>query len=268
MIFTAFLSIILNSIIFGLHPELIPEKKIPAQADFFAVGPLENIYLIKGSQLQKLEHKSNKTRNYSNLSFGKITSVDVSNPFKILIFYKDFNKIVFLDNNLSLVASPVSLDDLGYYHVSAIGSSNNGGFWLFDQSLNQIIYVDQELNTVHKSSTLTDVISQDTGDETAFMQEKKDYIYLGIKNQGILLFDIYGTYFKALPIKKAGKFQIINDHISYLNDDNLYFYNLDNYNETHIKMPKAGVKQAVIENRKLYIQSESVIYIYQLKNFK
>lgn len=264
MIVTAFL---LNIFLFALQPELIPEKEIPAQADFFAVDPLENIFLIKGSQVQKLEHRANKKKNYSSLIFGKITSVDVSNPFKILIFYKDFNKIEFLDNNLSLMASTVSLDDLGYYHVTAACSSVNGGFWLFDQSLNQISYIDQDLNTVQKSSILTDIIGQNTGYEAVSMLEKNDYIYLGIKDQGVLLFDNYGTYIKTFPIKSAEKFQIINDHISYLNDGNLYFYNLDNYNETHIKLPKPEIKQAIIENGKLYIQSESVIYIYQLKNF-
>lgn len=267
MIFKIFLSVVLNILFFGEQPELIPEKEIPAKADFFAVGPLENIFLVKGSQVQKLEHNTNKKRSYSNLIFGKITSIDVSNPFKILLFYKDFNKVEFLDNNLSLMASAVSLDDLGYYHVSAVCSSVNGGFWLFDQSLNQLSYIDKDLNIVHKSSILTDIIGQNTGHETVFMLEKNDYIYLGIKDRGVLQFDIYGTYIKTFPIKDAGKFQIFHDHIAYLNDGNLYFYNLGNYNETYIKLPKADVKEAAIENRRLYIQSMSVIYIYQLKNF-
>ncbi len=131
---------------------------------------------------------------------GKITDVDVSDPFRTLLFYRDFNKIIFLDKNLSEITSPIVLDDLGYYNVLSVCQSVNGGFWIFDQSLSSVIYIDKNLNTIKKSSQLSDLIGQEMDQKQVFMLEKNDYIYLGVSGEGILLFDSYGTYIKTFPI--------------------------------------------------------------------
>jgi hypothetical protein len=266
MVISLFITI-LTSIIFSVpQQDYKLTKELAVQADYFTVGPLGFIYCVRGSSIQKVNLKSNHSIEYSNPTLGNIGSVDASDPFRTLVFYKDFNRIEFLDRNLTLLTSAIQLDNLGYYNVAAVCTSVNGGFWLFDQTLNQLVYINQDLKPVKKSAKLTEMLDQNGDQEQVFMLEKNDYIYLGIETEGILLFDYYGTYIKTFPIKNMSSFQVNNETITYLKNGNQHFYNTSNYNEDTLNLPKEPIKQVVLENNRLFILSEKKISIYQLNN--
>ncbi len=80
----------------------------PLQADtFIGIDDFENIYFLKNNILYK--KRANDTINYSNVLLGKINSVNIQNPFKIVIFYRDFNSITLLDNNLNELTNRIDL---------------------------------------------------------------------------------------------------------------------------------------------------------------
>ncbi len=267
MLISCILSILASMIFSVSQPGYVLEKELDYKADFFTSDQLGNLYIIKNTELKKVDFENNQEKNYSNSLFGKISTVDVSDPFKTLLFYKDFNKIVFLDKNLSEIISPIILDDLGYYNVLSVCQSVNGGFWLFDQSLSQLVYIDKNLNTVKKSSQLSDLLRQNIEQKQVFMLEKNDYIYLGINGEGVLLFDNYGTYLKTFPLLNSGGFQVSNGIISYYKKGELYFYNTNNFTENHITLPKHDCIQVRIENKRLFMQTKEKIFIYQWNNF-
>lgn len=267
MLISCILSILASMIFSVSQPGYVLEKELDYKADFFTSNQLGNLYIIKNTELKKVDFENNQEKNYSNSLFGKISTVDVSDPFRTLLFYKDFNKIVFLDKNLSEIISPIILDDLGYYNVLSVCQSVNGGFWLFDQSLSQLVYIDKNLNTVKKSSQLSDLLRQNIEQKQVFMLEKNDYIYLGINGEGVLLFDNYGTYLKTFPLLNSGVFQVSNGIISYYKEGKLYFYNTNNFTENNITLPKHDCIQVRLENKRLFIQTKEKIFIYKLNNF-
>ncbi len=267
MLISCILSILVSIIFSVSQPGYVLEKELDYKADFFTSNQLGNLYIIKNAELKKVDFENNQEKNYSNSLFGKISTVDVSDPFRTFLFYKDFNKIVFLDKNLSEIISPIILDDLGYYNVLSVCQSVNGGFWLFDQSLSQLVYIDKNLNTVKKSSQLSDLLRQNIEQKQVFMLEKNDYIYLGINGEGVLLFDNYGTYLKTFPLLNSGIFQVSNGIISYYKEGKLYFYNTNNFTENHITLPKHDCIQVRIENKRLFMQTKEKIFIYKLNNF-
>lgn len=250
-----------------LQPEYTLEKEINTKADFFTVDQFGAIYLIQNTELKKIDLKLNQEKSYSNLLLGAITIADVSDPFRTLLFYRDFNKIVYLDKNLAELASPILLDGLGYYNVLSVCQSVHGGFWIFDQSLNSISYIDKNLNTIKKSAQLTSLLTQNVDQKQIFMLEKNDYIYLGIQGVGILLFDSYGIYIKTFPLINTEGFQVNNEIISYFYDGEMCFYNTNSFTEEKMSLPKQKYKHVMIENQKLWIQTEAKIVIYKLNNF-
>ena len=60
-------------------------------------------YEISDTQIKKYTEKGEVYRTYSNNVLGVIAHVDVSNPYKILVYFRDFTKILILDNFLSLI---------------------------------------------------------------------------------------------------------------------------------------------------------------------
>ena len=264
---TVLVSVLISLLSIYTQPDFILEKEYDIKADFISSDQLGNFYIIKNSELIKINADNNQTLRYSNNLFGKISSIDPSDPFRILVFNKDFNKIVFLDKNLTEIASPILLDKLGYFNISVVCQSINGGFWIFDQNLNELIYFDKKLNLQKKSSQLSSLFDTNKEISGVFMIEKNDYIYLGIKDEGVLLFDIYGTYLKTFPITDINSFQVIDDIIIYSNKGQLILYNTQNFNTELIDLPIDNCINSRIEHKKVFLQTTEKLIVYQLSNF-
>ncbi len=250
----------------GSQPDFVLEKVLDYKAEFITVDQLGYLYIINGSKLKKFDFENELEKNYSNTLSGRINTIDASDSFKTLIFYKEFNTIEFLSKNFSPITSPIQLDNLGYYNVLSACQSVGGGFWIFDQSLSQLVYIDKNRNTVIRSSQLSELVGQNIEQDQVYMLEKNDYIYLGISGVGVLLFDSYGTYIKTFPLLHIDVFQVNNKIISYCYKGELYFYNTNNFSESHFTLPKHDCKQVVIKEEKLFVLTEEKIFIYQLKN--
>ena len=66
---------------------------------FVGVDEFKSIYYINENILYK--KTAEKLFSYSNVELGKLSMVNIQNPFKIILFYADFNTAIILDNNLN-----------------------------------------------------------------------------------------------------------------------------------------------------------------------
>jgi len=150
-------------------------KDITIKTESFATDQLNNIYSIDKTGVVKISIEDQSRFSYSSKLNGNIHSVDVTDPFRILIFYKDFSRAVFLDNKLTELLSAIQLNDLGYFNVQAVGTSSRGGFWIYDQDVAQIVYIDKSLKESHRSSVLRDIIDKSSDKEMIeFLKSKSN----------------------------------------------------------------------------------------------
>jgi hypothetical protein len=268
MILSICISILLGVVSFTSTNEIIPEKEYNYEADFFSTDGFGNLYIVQNSELIKINISDGKKLVYSNFSSGKISSIDPADPFRILVYYKDFNKIVFLDKNLTEIISPITLDDKGIYNAISVCQSVNGGFWVLDQNSAQLLYLDKSLNIVKKSAVIEEIYDQNTDTKQAFMLEKNDYIYVGFENAGVMQFDSYGVYIKTFPTINFANFQVIDNVIVYYSEGKLNYYNTQNYQEKSLKIPIENIVRTAIEGNRLFVQTGKKILVYNLKNFK
>ena len=76
------------------------QMKKPLEADtFIGVDEFQNMYYIQENILYKKTSK--QLFSYSNVGLGRISSVNIQNPFKVILSYTDFNAAIILDNNLN-----------------------------------------------------------------------------------------------------------------------------------------------------------------------
>ena len=76
-----------------------------------------NIYIVNNNTMVKYSNDFTNKTNYTNNFLGKISLIDVNDPLRVLIFYRDFNQIIFLDtpggqvlrNNLPVRVHPFLL---------------------------------------------------------------------------------------------------------------------------------------------------------------
>ena len=139
-----------------LNPQLIVKKH-----DFFTVDNLGNVFLVRDHEIFKYLANGTYYNRFSNLKFGEITSVDGTNGLRLVLFYKDYQQIVFLDNQLSQKSEPVSLEQMGYEQTELVCVSANNGIWIFNKANNELIRFDSQLKKIASTGNLKQILQRE-----------------------------------------------------------------------------------------------------------
>ncbi len=239
-------------------------KSISTSASSVTSDNLGNTYLLNGNVLEKYDAEGNFLKSFTNKNLGSITSVDAGNSLKSLLFYKSFQQIILLDNMFSKSGNDISLDALGYNQVSLACSSHNNGFWIYNQLNSELIRFDQGLQKTQQTGNITQLTG--TAIQPDFLTEQYDKIFLNDSTVGILVFDIFGTYNKTIPIRGLHHFQISNDQLIYFKDGKLKSLNMKTQEEGEIALPDTHIIDARTEKEKLYLLKQQRLDIYHVKN--
>src|ERR1700760_1713916 len=116
----------------------------------FDVDNFGNIYLINtDNQLKKLGPKGDSLAVFNDVRrYGKIFSIDVTNPLKILIYYRDFTTVIELDRFLNII-NTIDLRPLNILQAKAVGLAYDNNVWVFDE-------LDARLKRIGDDGTLVD----------------------------------------------------------------------------------------------------------------
>lgn len=118
--------------------------------DTIGVDIYDALYIVKNNTLFKI--LEDKTQSYQNFNFGEITSVDIINPLEIVVFYKEFNSAIILDNQLNLKQTIQFTNNILF---TSKGITNK--IWIYNEDENKLQLYDYKSNTVSISSqVLTD----------------------------------------------------------------------------------------------------------------
>ena len=237
--------------------------KIPFEHGSFTTDNLQNIYIYHGNTIKKYTAQGQVLYNYSNKSYGAITTVDVNDPMKILVFYRDFPEIVLLDNTLSQNGNPFSPSDVGYPLATLACTSHDNGVWLYDAQNFQLIRLDVNLNITQKTGNLAQVIGIQLNPD--YLMEYNNYVYLNDSAQGILVFDSYGTYYKTIPITGLTIFQVRGDDLFYVAKNRVHIFHLKTIMEDETKAPDTLATEVRIEKNMLYERYNDTLRVFEIK---
>lgn len=238
----------------------IPESSFPTKAKDFQLDELGNVYLVYDNHLERCTPSGTVQFRSSELNFGTIGHLDVTNALKPFIYYKDQNKAVILDNTLSEQGQYIDLFDLGYGQIEAMAGSRGDAYWLWDVSNSELIRTDQSLRKTNSSGNVSILTRRDIYPRQ--LLEKGSTVYVVDEKHGILLFDIYGTYRTILPIHPEGEIRVIDDRLVYRKDGFLHVLEKDLLTEETIALPQTGDGPFDYFKGKLYMLHNETIAIY------
>lgn len=230
-----------------------PQKNCTIKTDGFG-----NIYVINNDEITKYNSVGVAQKKFSTKRYGKIEFVDATNPLKILVYYKDFQQLLFLDNQMTASSDMISLEKIGYEQTSLVCSSTNNSFWVYDKQNNELLRFDSELKTLVKTGNLKRIL--DIEMKPNFIQEHNGYLYLNCPKEGILVFDIYGTFSKTIPLKELKEFNIVNGNVFYFENKALKEYQSLTFNTVEKKFNDTLIKTVYWQNNKFYkVYSDSLL---------
>lgn len=236
-------------------------KTIPIEAKDIQTDRLGNLYIVsKTNQLYKYgpTGKLLSTLNYKYL--GNITHVDATNPMEIYVFYKELNLVVFLDNNLAY-RGEMKLADFGIGQAAAICRSFDNGIWVFDLGDLQLKKMDKNGENLQTTGNIRQYVSQPSA--VLFLYDNNDKVFVNDSANGILMFNIFGTYAKTLPIKGCTEIKVINDEVYYWQMLQLKKYRLKSFDTEVFALPDAlDIKDVSIEKDRVYLLKSTEVSIY------
>jgi len=220
-------------------------KRVVIKTKFnqFTIDNIGNIYTIHDEEIVKYLPNGNFFARYSNLKLGKISFVDVTNPLKVLLYYKDFQQLVFLDNQLSVNSNEVSLENLGYEQTELACAGANNSFWIYDQKNNELLRFNENSKKVSFTGNLKQILKTDLN--PTFMKEYNGFLYLNCPQNGIYVFDFYGAFSKLIPLKELKGFRVDEEIVYFRKDSNLCSYNFKLMEEVCKPLPDYNILKSV-----------------------
>ncbi len=244
---------------------LIPNldiNEIHSQHSFFEVDHLNYIYTVQEAELTIYDSNGNKLYNYSNQSMGAISSIDVSDPLRILVFYKDFNTILFLDRNLAKIGNEIDLYDFSDNETDLVCSSQNGGFWIYNEIDNQCIQISNTGEILTESMLLNAFFTNQTITD---FDEYNNELYLLFTEKGILKLDQNGQYDRKILLPNITDFELIKNEVFYWNSIGIFRYEQYSQKDTEIyRFNNVTPKSLRILGGKIYLSNEKSISIKKL----
>lgn len=235
-------------------------KTIDAEARLISTDQLGNVYLVIKNDVYKYDRNGNKINQYSNNQYGRITSIDATDPYKIVVFYEDFRAIVILDNQLSENGSPLNLQFADFDQPILACRAYNTGIWLFDLLLHNIYRLTLGLKTIQTSGNLTQILGYNVNPN--FMVEYNNTLYLNNPETGILVFDQFGTYIKNIAITGLSSFQVTETAIYYIDENKIAKYIFKNMETQTLALPEENFSHLTVDKNRLFLLTENALKIY------
>lgn len=204
-----------------INPILISKLKFDADT-FLGYDAFGYYYQIKNNVFSK--RKGTEIFEYKNVSLGRITTVDLQNPLKIVVFYEDFNAVILLDNQLNETTKINFSQNSTPIVASAVGMSTQNQLWIYN-ALNQQIGLFDYLKNEYKT-TSTPLIENIKYYQTDF----NTFYWIDEKNNWLSC-DIFGKITTLGKIPRFDAIVLLNSDQFIFSDTNLlYLKNVKNKN--------------------------------------
>ncbi len=242
------------------------ERNYTGSISDFTVDNLGNIYLIyQNGQLKKLLPNGDSAAVFNDIrKYGKVYSIDVTNPLKVLLYYKDFQTILTLDRFLN-VLSTLDLRKQNYHQVKAVGLSYDNNFWIFDEIDGKLKRIDDNGRLIDQSNDFRTMFDSMPSPDILVDQDKSVYLYDPAK--GVYIFDYYGTFRSRIPFTGWADFKVINHALVGRDGRFLYRYNIGSLQLQQYPLPGFMNKasRVLIAPGLLYVLKDNEVKIYSYK---
>jgi hypothetical protein len=247
-----------------LHLSL--EKNIEGSYSNFYPDNLGNIFLItKSNTIKKLDRSFDSVAAFNDVRrYGNIYLLDVNNPLKILVYYKDFTTILILDRFLS-TRNTIDLRRVGILQAKAVAQSYDNNYWVFDELDNTIKKLNDNGDVLMQFADLRTLFSETYNPSRIIDQDGLLYLY--DERQGWLLFDYYGSFKQQIPWPNRYDVQVNSNMLS--GHDSLYFYTTDkktfNEHKTRTGIDLSNAIKVQQQLNKIFVLQKNVLSVYSIK---
>ncbi len=247
---------------FGIAQSLTSVSTVPFVVDrFIGMDNYKNSYFIIDRVINKQGPDGNFL--FNDLQLGRITSVDIINPLKVVVFFQDTNTVVMLDNKLSEIER-INFNDLPQFmNIITATNAGNKSFWIFNVDT-------QQIELYNYGAKLQTVVSQPFPGKVLSQASNFNYCFILTENK-LRAFNIYGSILNEVDSEGYEKIIQQNENVIALKDNSLYYMpdfakrNDEISRETKkLELPEMEIKDLQLSNDFLYIYDGKKLHTFTL----
>ena len=219
--------------------------------------------MIDKDVLNKYRDNGTFFRTFSNKRLGEISSIDAMNPLKIAVFYKDFSRVLFLDNTLTENGNAIELEKFELEQASLICASYGNGIWVYDGVAYTLTRFNQEMQRNVQILNLNQILGYTP--DPKYLMEHENHLYMSVPEKGILQFDIFGTYIRTIPIVGLFKFQVVGNTLFYSQTPGILdAFEMKTLQENRLKLPINDYIDLSINQNRIYLLRKDSLSVFQI----
>lgn len=223
-------------------------------SSFIGVDAYKNTYYINERVLHKKGTEGDFV--FKDFQLGTISSVDIINPLKIVLFHEDTNTVVFLDNRLNEIER-INFNNLPeFINISAATNAGNNRLWIFNVDTQQL-----ELYNYRSNSKTT--VSQPFAGKLISQASNFNYCFI-LTESKVLSFNIYGS---LLSETEAKGFSIIaqqGDTLVAIKENSLFRYSENSFKPIKLPISENTIKDLFFTKEFLYIYDGKSLHTFSI----
>jgi ABC-type sugar transport system permease subunit len=231
-------------------------KDITLKSDtFMGADNFQNLYYTSKSTLYKKSDKG--VIEFAALNLGQITSVDLINPLKLTVFYKESNTVVILDNTLAEIRRINFSMIENFRNVSHATNGGDRRLWIFNTDIQRLELFDYNQNKV---------ITEFPPTSFPALELTSNFNVCWVKTQNSIdSYTVYGSLINSYPIdEQIHSVTEYRDHIFVVSGEKLYYKEKDAKEFINIEIPEIKIKQFSIKDEILYIYDGLILTSFRL----
>lgn len=228
------------------------------------IDPLGNLIVSAHGILYKIDTDFTVLFTQSKNSLGDITKIDSRHSLKTLLFSEDQQILKFIDNTLTFQQGEIDLASLDVGFASLVCYSDQSEkFWVYDEQNSRLLRF-KGFSSAVKSIEVSNLSSITGQHFPASIEENQNQLFLFYKENGVFIFDYYGSLIQKIDDTLALKVHPTEDYIYILRDKTMVKMDRKTGERQSIALPIDGIVDFRIFENEVYFKVESGIKKFSL----
>ena len=202
-----------------------PGRIVSGDFQRFDVDNLGNIYaLTRTNQLRKYTPDGDSVGVFNDVvRYGRLRTLDVSNPLRIVLFYPDFGTILLLDRMLKPLDA-IDLRKSSMMQVSAVAASYDNHCWVYDEQEARLRKIDVQGRLLLESPDLRMIM--DDVPRPIHLSDQQGTVSMYDPARGLYIFDLYGAFQQRIPLEGCSDVRVSGKVVEGICNGQLMTYDL------------------------------------------
>ncbi len=228
-------------------------QKIAVQGKQISCDRLDNVYVVTNENaILKYLPNGKLQAEYTEQRLGNCR-IDAINPAQIIVFYPDFQRVVFLDARLTPIGG-LEFSTFGWNNINSVWAASDGNLWIYDLESSQIrkitpqgtIVLEGEKNNLYR--------------QIRTVHEDIHGLWITFVDNSLYLFDNYANQIGLVATSKTIQNELLYEKKSFHQVDEMIFIK-----DISIFLPK--LKQATLQHQHLFLLLDDGVLKFRVSGF-